>query len=446
MRKIYSGRRGTASITNPFQMTINTSNTGGNGSAADTFVIPTSASGVPSPGLNGAFYGMQVDWGDGNTTYITRTNYTTARIHQYSVAGIYTIKIYAHMIRGFSFGLPTGTLPVGQSDCLKLLSVEKWGNIEPYGSMFRGCENLTEITAPGQPNLVPAAVYPHNGGPEYMFFLCQNLTRINNINNWNLTGVTETNNMFYLCNKLEWADSAGTVPLDFSSWDVSSVTDMHSMFFGVILADFLCFKVTSTTTNTSAMFLGCALWNNGPNTPGFELSTWQMQNVTNMSSMFSMTSAGPSVFNRPIGSWNTSSVTDMQGMFGYNTAFNQPIGTWDVSNVENMENMFIGSVTNGILPFDQDISAWNVSAWNSSVVGFNNGLSNFNNPGEGFKLSTVNYDALLIAWDNYGFFSMNNGDVRFAQSQYSAAPSAAATARASLISKGWTTLSDGGPI
>ena len=108
--------------------------------------------------------------------------------------------------------------------------------------------------------------------------------------------------------------------------------------------------------------------------------------------------------------------------------------------------MFTGSTANGILPFDQDISAWNVSAWNSSVVTTNNGLSTVNNVGEGFQLSTVNYDALLIAWDSYGFFFMNNGNVRFAQSQYSAAPSAAATARASLISKGWTTLSDGGPI
>tara|TARA_B100000767_G_C19725249_1_gene519193 strand:- start:50 stop:1138 length:1089 start_codon:yes stop_codon:yes gene_type:complete len=347
MRKIYSGRNGTASITNPFQMTINTSNTGGFGSAADTFVIPTSASGIPAPGqLNGAFYGMQVDWGDGNTTYITRTNYTTARIHQYSVAGIYTIKIYAHMIRGFSFGLALVTLPSGQNDKLKVLSVAKWGNIEPFPRMFNGCENLTEITAPGQPNLIPDAGW--NGGPMMMFRNCFNLTRINNLNNWNLKGITDSSYMFTGCSRLEWADSAGTVPLDFSSWNMNTNTDMTFMFlnFGISgsQGDFLCFKITSATTLTTSMFAGCLGFNNGPNTSGYELSTWDMQNVTDMGNMFGGGPTATTSFNRDISGWDTSSVNDMTGMFYYASVFNQDLSSWTVTpNVTSCSSFSLGA-------------------------------------------------------------------------------------------------------
>jgi surface protein len=59
-----------------------------------------------------------------------------------------------------------------------------------------------------------------------------------------------------------------------------------------------------------------------------------------MRSMFG--GVGASSFNQPIGSWNVSNVTDMSSMFANASAFNQPIGSWNVSNVTNMASMFSG--------------------------------------------------------------------------------------------------------
>ena len=128
-------------------------------------------------------------------------------------------------------------------------------------------------------------------------------------------------------------------------WDVSSVTDMTYLFFGVAPAfngDLSSWDV-SNVTNMSDMF------NNAFDFNG-DLSSWDVSNVTNMNYMFYRTS-----FNKPIGDWDVSSVSIMSHMFN-RTSFNQPIGDWDVSNVANMSGMF-GYTSS----FNQDIGSWDVS-------------------------------------------------------------------------------------
>jgi surface protein len=150
-------------------------------------------------------------------------------------------------------------------------------------------------------------------------------------------------------------------------------------------------------------------------------------------------------FDRDISSWDTSSVTNMSSLFnGFNDpmAFNQPIGSWDTSNVTNM---------NGIMrncnSLDQDLSNWDLTAVNTnqggSQVPLCTSVSNsFTFP---MVLSTANYDALLIALDTVTYPSLPTSTIGFGLSKYSASPSAAATARASLVTK-FGGIEDGGPI
>lgn len=127
----------------------------------------------------------------------------------------------------------------------------------------------------------------------------------------------------------------------------------------------------ATVTNLQATFFGCSNFN-------FNISTWDVGNVTIMSSMFSYASA----FNQNIGSWSVGNVTNMTAMFYLASAFNQNIGTWNVGNVTNMLYMFYGATS-----FNQNIGNWNVSKVTNMTYMFHN-----------VTLSTTNYDALLIGW------------------------------------------------
>jgi surface protein len=108
-------------------------------------------------------------------------------------------------------------------------------------------------------------------------------------------------------------------PID--SWDVSNVTDMSSMFYYA-------------------------------NTFGQAIGNWNVSNVNNMSNMFSNTNG----FNSPIGLWNTQNVTNMDGMFKNAALFNSPIGLWNTQNVTNMNGMFKNAAL-----FNQTIELWNIT-------------------------------------------------------------------------------------
>ena len=73
--------------------------------------------------------------------------------------------------------------------------------------------------------------------------------------------------------------------------------------------------------------------------------------VTNMSSLFKDT-----YFNENIGSWDVSNVTDMSSMFHDSHRFNIDLSRWDVSKVTNMNRTFyLAWVIN------QDLSDWQVN-------------------------------------------------------------------------------------
>ena len=67
-----------------------------------------------------------------------------------------------------------------------------------------------------------------------------------------------------------------------------------------------------------------------------DISSWDVSNVTDMNSMFYCTN----LFNSNIANWNISKVTNMESMFYSSLIFNQNLNNWDVSSVTNMSKMF----------------------------------------------------------------------------------------------------------
>ena len=136
-----------------------------------------------------------------------------------------------------------------------------------------------------------------------------------------------------------------SVTHDITGWDVSNVTRMDSMFWGVTdfnqdIGDW----DTSNVTDMNNMFFFTSF--------NQDIGDWDTSSVTDMRQMFN----GATSFNQDIGDWDTSSVTNMSFMFSLAAAFNQDIGDWDTSSVTNMSSMFDGTA------FNQDISSWEVSS------------------------------------------------------------------------------------
>ena len=110
--------------------------------------------------------------------------------------------------------------------------------------------------------------------------------------------------------------------IDISDWNVSSVTNMLSMFYR-------CNELKSVG----------------------DISYWNVSNVTNMAYMFTDCAN----LNQDISRWIVSRVTDMSYMFYNCVSFNQDISEWDVSKVIDMSLMFYNCKS-----FNQDLSKWNV--------------------------------------------------------------------------------------
>jgi len=219
------------------------------------------------------------------------------------------------------------------------------------------------------------------------------LSTYGEINEWDVSLISDMSGLFYGLNLFNE---------DISSWDVSNVYDMSHMFNGAqnFNSDISNWNVSSVT-NMLEMFYGAESFN-------ADLSSWNVSNVTEMGAMF----ADAMSFNQDIYSWNVSNVTEMGGMFAGATSFNQDISSWDVSSVTSMAGMFYGAES-----FNIDLSSWDVSSVNSMGNMFWNAIS-FNQDISSWDVSSVtsmygafvgaaSFNADLSSWDVSSVNSMN---------------------------------------
>lgn len=296
-------------------------------------------------------YNYDVDWdNDGIFDTIGVTSNIT---HQFNDTGIYTIRIRG-TFPSIKFGFHDGALnftPYNAKN--KIIYVEQWGN-QPWKdlrSAFSYCLNLKF-----RANDVPIL----DSLNSLKMFL-SGATKFNsNINNWDVSSITDMNMMFFKASSFNQALNA---------WDVSNVTEMKQMFSY------------------------CHSFNQA-------LNNWDVSSVESMERMFEYSS----VFNQSLDNWNVSSVTSMKLMFYEDTAFNQPLNSWDVSNVINMNGMFINASS-----FNQPINSWDVSSVND-MGGMFSGASDFNQPLDSFDVSNVTNMSYLFSNSSFNQ-SINNWDV-----------------------------------
>ena len=377
----------TEALVTPFVSVWNTSNTTVGSSASNQVSLPLHLSGV---------YNFVVDWGDSTTDTITSWNQAEVT-HTYASSGEYTITING-TCENFGFGLG--------GDRNKLLSIISFGDVilGDITSQFANCFNLTLTGVTDTPNLSSMTTLSQ------MFYGCSGLTTINNVNLWDVSSITNMQSLFQLATNFND---------DISSWDVSNVTNMFFTF-----ANCLAFNQNidswnvSSVTNMTAMF---------QLTPNFnqDLNSWNVSNVTNMSQMFqgatnfngnitawdvlnvtnmAATFSDASSFNQNISGWNVSGVTNMIQMFRLATSFNQNIDAWDVSNVTNMTSMFSEASS-----FNQNLNSWDVSnvtnmaGMFSQASVFNGNITSWivsgvTNMGQMFLLAT-NFNQNIGGWD-----------------------------------------------
>ena len=278
-----TGQTGCPVITNEFVTVWNSGNN-------REIKLPLEASGT---------YNFDVYWGDGSVDTITSYNQTEVTHYYLNSNTDYTVTI-SGTIEGFTFK----NQPTYRTKFKKVIS---WGNLKlgNSGYYFEGNTNVTDFSEisdtldlTGTTNLAG------------MFKEIDDVGSINNIENWDVSGVTNMSEMFWGTNFND----------NISAWNVGNVTNMSLMFFAA----------------------------NSFNQP---IGTWDVSSVIDMQLMF----GDALLFNQNLDLWDVSNVTNMLGMFRRAFSFNGDIYSWSVCSVSNMDSMFENAQT-----FNIDLSNWKV--------------------------------------------------------------------------------------
>ena len=162
----------------------------------------------------------------------------------------------------------------------------------------------------------------------YWFYGCENLERVDNIQNLDTANVTDMSCMFDGCSRLR--------TLDVSHFDTANVTDMSCMFSAcreLTALDVSGFD-TANVTSMHTMFSYCI------GLTALDLSHFDTSKVTSMLYMFSACSGLTAL---DVSGVDTASVTSMACMFGGCSGLTAlDVSHFDTANVTSMYAMFSG--------------------------------------------------------------------------------------------------------
>ena len=330
---------------------------------------------------------------------------------------------------------------------LTTLDVSGWdvSNVASFQELFENCYALNGINVSewDTSNLVITTE---------MFRECQALTSLD-LGSWNVSSLTTLQAAFYNCDVL-------TTIGDISGWSTGVITNLIETFRNT---DALTVDLTGLGSNIgAAQARNTFILTSGSGVvTGYD--TWDVSNITSFQATFQ--SAGATNFATFPETWDMTSGTNflqtfykagmLTGSIDCTAMKFGPVASLSQMFRQNPNNTNLTDITFGP---DCDFSTTsNLSFFISGHTGLTDinwdagldlsALSNASNlmtsPAEmGGAGGTANYDLFLIALDAG---SGTPGTLSAGASTYSAAPSAAATAHASLNTKGWA-ISDGGPI
>jgi surface protein len=405
-------------------------------------------------------YKIAVDWGDNTRSYYNKLSTEPLPIfngHVYETSGVYTITIVGKL-NGFSFN--------NSSSAVMLEEIVSWGQMTfnvgataGVGGYFYGCSNLTNLPTlaaadrfegttnnlnfnnffRGCSKLFPSTTTAFNSiitsrvtSTQRMFQDCSvfNLS----LSTCETTNVTDMSYMFYGCsafnknintNGSNWSTQkvtnmagmfwgAHSFNQSLNDWNVSSVTNMSSMFRSL--------GVTEVTYNDQQGYVRFTLPGTAHSFNG-NISSWIVSNVSNMSYMF----YGCTSFNQDITSWNTSALTNSSYMFVLASSFNRALTTvtqgstrWVMGNVTTMAYMF-----NEAAAFQGD----GVHTWNIAALTLNGAIEMFDDSG----LTTANYN-LILGTNNWPSKVVSNQVVLFSAGTAVASP---LSNKDALLAQGW---------
>ena len=264
-----------------------------------------------------------VQWETGGATQDVTGTTTNTYVNNTGSDKVETISIFdgidssTNYFKGFNAWITTGTQFSMQID------IAQWGEPKYYdnGLKFQNCNNIS-ITATDTPDLsqetslAQAFRTKYGGGAASGYN-----TRFSGgsaMGNWNVSTITNIQTMFR-------GVTSANFNQDLNSWNTSNITDMSSYTFGQYPAQInnqsspgINNWDTSNVTDMNTMFFGHNSWT------GLDLSNWDTSKVTSMSSMFYQCDIGATNFNTKMYNgtlrWDVSKVTNFSGMFNYGTA------------------------------------------------------------------------------------------------------------------------------